>query len=260
MLSNHQVDFGSDGQGGAPQLDVHQVSDLRPLVQSVLHEMASPLSAIDALARDLLGREDGQADAVQRARLEKILLAADELRSILQAAREALAGSGRGGKGERATLRAVLDSAVTSAGRFSPYHPLTLKVDADVADVPCDAPLLGLVLRTLLDNAMKYTPAGTPVKVRACASAGGVQIRVEDQGPGVARDELPRLFELHYRAHNAVRQPGTGMGLALARQLMVMQGGSLTAIQPLGRGLCLLAFLPVPVPSPTLQALANPAS
>jgi signal transduction histidine kinase len=78
-----------------------------------------------------------------------------------------------------------------------------------------------------MDNALKYTPPGTTVILRAGADTQGGWLEVEDNGCGLPPEELARLFEPGYRQNQQV--PGTGYGLTLARQMIEIQGGTLTA-------------------------------
>lgn len=86
---------------------------------------------------------------------------------------------------------------------------------------------------TLISNALKFTPASgnVQVSVRPCADRELVTVRVADGGPGIAPDQLPRVFERFFRGRNAEGQriTGTGLGLSLARDLVDLHGGSLTA-------------------------------
>jgi two-component system, sensor histidine kinase LadS len=108
----------------------------------------------------------------------------------------------------------------------------------------CDSSLLRLVLRTLADNAVKDTPKGTHIALRGRQVARGVELAVEDNGPGIASSDLPHVFEHFYRAQNAGRKPSTGLGLSLARRMVEMQGESLTLASAPGRGCRATLFLP----------------
>ena len=104
------------------------------------------------------------------------------------------------------------------------------------------------VLRNILDNAVKYTPAdaGPIVLHIELLSTAGVQIRIVDSGPGVPSDELPHLFERRYRASNAMGHgtSGSGLGLYIVRQLVEAHGGTIHAEQASQGGLEFTIFLP----------------
>ena len=103
--------------------------------------------------------------------------------------------------------------------------------------VEADASSLREVISNLLDNALKYTPAGGSVAVQGQAAAvpGWQWLIVSDTGPGIPPEDLPHLFQRHYRGVQAAGDiPGTGLGLALARDWMESMGGRLEVISPAG--------------------------
>jgi two-component system sensor histidine kinase TctE len=102
---------------------------------------------------------------------------------------------------------------------------------------------LGEVVVNLLDNALRYGGGQILVQVRRL---GGAEVVVEDDGPGVTADELPRLFEPFWRGERADTRDdgGTGLGLAIAREIIERQGGSITALsRPQVAGLRLTVHL-----------------
>ncbi|MCW5858337.1 MAG: HAMP domain-containing histidine kinase [Caldilineales bacterium] len=120
----------------------------------------------------------------------------------------------------------------------------------------CDQPLLvraGLthltvVLRNLLDNALKYTPSGGKVSCTLSRTAGGVEIRVQDSGQGIAEEDLPHIFERFYRADPAHGReiPGIGLGLALVKSIVDAYGGQIrVASAGVGYGTTVTLLWPV---------------
>ncbi len=95
----------------------------------------------------------------------------------------------------------------------------------------------------LLDNAVKYTPEGGQITLRAVYEAPHVAITVTDTGCGIAPERLPHIFERFYRA--ADRTPGTGLGLAIAQSIAREHGGRIEAASQLGRGSAFTVYLPV---------------
>jgi signal transduction histidine kinase len=107
--------------------------------------------------------------------------------------------------------------------------------------------LLGQLIDNLLDNAFKYSEAGTPIRVAAQQEAGGATVTVQDGGPGISADDLPHIFEAFYRSAEARRQgkAGVGLGLAMARRIATALGGTLSADSEIGRGTMFTLWLPV---------------
>jgi signal transduction histidine kinase len=94
-----------------------------------------------------------------------------------------------------------------------------------------------IVLRQLLDNAVKYSPPGSPIVIGAAEKEGSVVVTVTDCGPGIPQADLNRVFEKFYRGPNArERVSGTGMGLAIAREIVRGHGGDIRVVSRPGQG------------------------
>jgi two-component system sensor histidine kinase KdpD len=106
-----------------------------------------------------------------------------------------------------------------------------------VLDLPDDLPLVSVdpllleqAIVNLLDNAAKYAPLGSSIRIRARAEDKRVLLTMEDEGPGIPPESLPHIFDKFYRAKAADRRvAGTGLGLAVARGFVEAFGGSLDA-------------------------------
>ncbi|MGI8485021.1 MAG: sensor histidine kinase [Thermomicrobiales bacterium] len=107
-----------------------------------------------------------------------------------------------------------------------------------ITRVLADPELIGQVLRNLLGNALKHTPPGTLVTLRASRANGRVRIEVADEGPGIHQDDLPRIFKKFGRGHDAQghRRAGMGLGLYLSRRIIEVHGGGLIVETEIGRG------------------------
>lgn len=111
--------------------------------------------------------------------------------------------------------------------------------------VQADQARLERVVENVLGNAIKYSPAATPVYLEARADEGGVAIIVRDHGVGIPADELPRLFTPFYRASTARGIPGIGIGLASAKSIVEQHGGRITVDSIVGQGTTVTLTLPV---------------
>jgi heavy metal sensor kinase len=106
--------------------------------------------------------------------------------------------------------------------------------------------LLGQLVDNLLDNACKYSAAGSPIHLRLGAEASGITVAVEDSGSGIAADDLPHVFEPFFRSTAARRDghAGVGLGLAVAQRIAAALGGTLSAASVPGKGSCFTVRLP----------------
>lgn len=131
-------------------------------------------------------------------------------------------------------------------------HPLSLEVGPGTAATPgehwVDARLVHYILGNLLTNACKYSPPGSPVRLRVDSGADQLKIEVSDSGIGIPEADLPHLFDSFHRAANVGLQPGSGLGLAIVRRCVDLHGGSITVVSKLGAGSTFSVILPCAAP------------
>ena len=120
---------------------------------------------------------------------------------------------------------------------------------AEELTVWADAESVAQILDNLVDNAVKYTPAGGVIRVRWSAGPDGVHIDVADNGPGIPEVDLPRVFARFYRVDRARSRElgGTGLGLAIVKRLAQAMDGSVKAVSEVGKGTTFTVTLPQPV-------------
>ncbi len=131
---------------------------------------------------------------------------------------------------EPADLGEIAASALARAGPMLARHRTVLELEPALPQVPLDAVLFEQVIFNLLDNAAKYAPEATEVRVRAWRGADSVTVQVADEGPGLPPGDLEKVFDKFTRLHSSDRQrPGTGLGLAICRGFVEAMGGTITA-------------------------------
>ena len=106
------------------------------------------------------------------------------------------------------------------------------------------------MLSNLLDNAIKYTPSGGTVSIVASESQGQVVVAVQDTGIGIAKQDLPRIFERFFRCDQSRSQAGIGLGLSLARAIARAHGGDITVASMPNKGSTFTVRLPKSYPGP----------
>lgn len=148
---------------------------------------------------------------------------------------------------EPVSLAAVADTVLTQLSGTAAAAGVTLSgVIPPRLQVQGSRDRMEQVLYNLVDNALRHTPAGGRVSITAQPDAGRVRLTVADTGTGIPAEHLPFLFDRFYKVDPArtPSQGGTGLGLAVVKQLVELQGGSVEAASELGRGAVFTVTLP----------------
>ena len=210
------------------------------------HEFRSPLATIDGAIQRLVSTS-ADADEATRKRYVKIQTAVDRLLSMIDdyLSPERMAAIGRERAADGIAPLALLQQA---AATVPASHRVRLELDEDLpAKLRCDVPGMALCLKILLDNAVKFSPAGSSITVAGRrASGGGVELCVSDEGPGVPEGELAHIFEKGSRGTHATHA-GAGLGLYMARAVVDVHGGSLQGHNLPEGGAVFRIWLPLPV-------------
>ena len=127
-------------------------------------------------------------------------------------------------------LAELVGSALERTAKILAGHRVELDIPANLPMLDLDPVLFEQVLFNILDNAAKYAPPGSLVRIAAERGGGSVRLSVLDEGPGIAPGDLERIFDKFYRVHAGDRQrAGTGLGLAICRGFVEAMGGAITA-------------------------------
>ena len=131
---------------------------------------------------------------------------------------------------ERSHIDEVVATALQRVSGMVSGHTIEVDLEADLPMLDLDVMLFEQVLVNLLDNAAKYAPPGSEIRIRARRTQGAVAIEVLDEGPGIPEDRLERVFEKFHRVKQGDRQrAGTGLGLAICRGFVTALGGKIVA-------------------------------
>jgi two-component system phosphate regulon sensor histidine kinase PhoR len=248
---------GDDGAVVGAVAVFHDVTALKRLEQArrefvanVSHELRTPLTAIKGYAETLL--HGGLADPDSAAEFVRVIdRHAERLRLLIEDLLD-LAAVEQG----RARLDLLPTSAAEAAAQaVAVVRPAaeakrqTLRIDVpeSLPDCLADRDRLAQVLINLLDNAIKFTPAGGDIGIEAHANGDRLEIAVRDTGPGIPPEDLGRIFERFYRVERSRdrREGGTGLGLAIAKHLVQAMDGSLEASSAPGAGSTFRVTLPL---------------
>lgn len=217
------------------------------LIDALAHELKTPLTSVKASVSALLA-ETPQAATNQRELLTIIDEETDRLnRLVFEALQMAKIEAGRLRLDRQAcSVESLIHSAIENSKRLLEGREVQEHFTPDLPAVSADAELIGTVLGHLLDNAAKYSPQGRPVRVSAALENRQVRISIADQGPGLNEEELSHIFDKYYRgARTRETVPGVGMGLAIARDIVLAHGGRMWAESAPGEGARFSFTLPV---------------
>ncbi len=233
-------------------------------VAHAAHEFRSPLASL-RLRLEMLQRPDAREDAALAQRyLDQMEREVEHLRQLVDHLL-VLVSLDEGQQPPRVSLdlSPLLYEVADEVSPLAREAGLVVRVDVP----PHLPPLRGspeqlrMVIRNLLDNAIKYTPAGGVITVAAEAADGAVQVTVRDSGIGIPEEALPHIFDRFYRvdAARSRRQGGAGLGLALVRAIVAAHGGRVDVASQLGRGSTFRVWLPSGAPERVGVAVGQPA-
>jgi two-component system sensor histidine kinase KdpD len=224
------------------------------LLSSVSHDLRTPLAAMAGAANSLL--DSSPADPVERRELLKSI--AEECRRLARLVDNLLditrleAGAVVPNR-QWHLLEEVVGSAVTRLAGELGDRPVRTTLPPDLPLVLVDGLLIEQVLVNLVENAVRYTPEGSPIEITARAAGQSIEISVSDRGPGLPSGSEVQIFEKFYRG--AATQPdgrrGVGLGLAICRGIVEAHGGRITASNRPGGGAEFIVTLPIGGPAPS---------
>lgn len=208
------------------------------LLDALAHDLKTPLTSVKGSATALLA----SAAALPAGQRELVTIIAEEsdrlnrlVTEVLEMARTE-AGKLHLNRASCAVDHLVRD-AVQESTRLLDGRAVPHQIAPGLPLVHADAELVRSVLRSLLDNAAKYSSAGMPISISAENDGRGVRISVMDSGPGLSEEELSYVFERYYRgAGTQAEVRGMGLGLAVARDIIRAHGGKIWAESSPGQG------------------------
>jgi two-component system phosphate regulon sensor histidine kinase PhoR len=220
----------------------------RDFVANASHELRTPLTSIRGFVEAL---EDGAvADADTSGRfLGKIRTHADRMAALVEDLLELSrleSGTEKPMWEEVSPAEVVADVTASFADLASRKGVALSQADKGAPTVVADGDWLRRILTNLVENAVKYTPAGGAVLVESGPADGGARLTVVDDGPGIAAEHLPRLFERFYRVDKARSRElgGTGLGLSIVKHLAEGMGASVAVESTPGQGTCFIVTMP----------------
>jgi two-component system sensor histidine kinase KdpD len=204
------------------------------MLDALAHEFKTPLTSIKAAASSILDeRPNAQQELVTIIEEESDRLDALVSETIRMARIE---GGDFRLRRSAFSPADLINAALLKLRILLEERDVRVEIEPNLPDVFADSELVELTIRQLLTNALKYANPDSPVVIRANAQIGMVQISVKDFGPGIPAKDLSHIFEKYYRVEGSGRIPGTGMGLAIARDIVEAHGGEIWVESVLGTG------------------------
>lgn len=221
------------------------------LLDGLAHEFKTPLTSIKAAATALLA--SNVSDAAQRNELLTIVdqEAGRLSRLVTEATHLARIEAGKIQLNRQSHfVNSLVESVLEQMESRRDGRPIQVSIAPDLPSIVIDFELMHLALRQLLDNAVKYSPRETPIRITAGSTGEYLVVSVHNAGLPLSRAEQLCIFDKFYRGANVRHQvAGTGMGLAIAREILLAHGGDIRLDSSTERGTEFVVTLPVQVRS-----------
>jgi K+-sensing histidine kinase KdpD len=227
--------------------ELRRLSALRAdFVSLVSHELRSPMAAVIGAARTLQVRwrelQPDQREAFLALIGDETARLASLVGDVLDTSR--IDAGTFSYRFDDVDVGALVQESVATAAITQDEVPVSAEIATGVPLVRGDAQRLRQVLGNLIDNAVKYSPAGSPVQVSVDGLNGNVTVSVRDEGSGIGSGDQRLIFEKFGRVTGGNTKPGTGLGLYIARSIAEAHGGSLAVASAQGRGATFTLTLP----------------
>ncbi|HUK90328.1 MAG TPA: ATP-binding protein, partial [Blastocatellia bacterium] len=210
------------------------------LLASVSHDLRTPLTSIRAAIDNILNYDSDWDKATLK---EFYAIISEEVKrltrlidNLLEMARIE-AGELKPAK-EWASVSELFNNVLDRCSAALVGRKVEIELDESMPLVKIDVRQIAEALTNLIENAAKYSKSGGAIRLGARLDAGSLMVSVSDEGPGIGRDDISRVFDKFYRGAPAVAGPsaGTGMGLAIARGIVQAHGGSIGVRSMPGQG------------------------
>ncbi len=210
-------------------------------IDTLAHELKTPLTSIIAAAGLLAEELETAADRSTQKLIQTIIQNASTLEKRLAELLDTVkTGSGKIQlQVEPVDMKSLILGTCMQVGPLAQGkgQQLTTDLPASLALVHGDGPRLEQVMLNLMTNAIKFTPEGGRISVKAREQDSGLVVAVQDNGIGIAREEQGRLFKPYSRlSADRQRHPGLGLGLALSKQVVELHGGRIWVESEPGKG------------------------
>ncbi len=208
------------------------------LLASISHDLRTPLAVITSASsalNDPASAFDAEARASLASQIEvKSKEMADIISNVLDLMR--LESGQVSLRLDSVAIEDIVNSALAKLSTRLREHPVGVHIASELSAVQVDASLILQVFINLLENIVKYTPAGTAVSIAAAPEGGFLRVSIEDTGPGLPSGDVERLFDKFHRGRDESSAGGAGLGLSICRAIVSIHGGQIDASRRQGGG------------------------
>jgi two-component system, OmpR family, sensor histidine kinase KdpD len=217
------------------------------LLSSISHDLRTPLASITGT---LTALRDQRRELDDSAREELLRTANEESERLNRLVENLLDMTRMEARALRiikkpCDLRDVIAASLEHLRETIGSRPIRITIPPDIPEVPIDLSFMIKVFTNLIDNALKYSPAESPIEIGAHVSGDEVRIDVTDRGIGIPDNDLKRIFDKFYRAEQPRRASGTGLGLSICKGIVEAHGGTISAANNEDVGAMFTIMLPL---------------
>lgn len=242
-IRNLQLERAQAEQGAL--FATKRAEEQRIFVAMLSHEFRTPLASIDGAAQ-MIGLDVADRPMVGK-RLERIRNTIRKLADLVDVflSSQALDHGSLALQADRITLGGLLEIALDGLPVADADTRVTVRTATPDQALIGDVQFLSIAIGNIVQNALRYSPPGSPVTVSAAADADSVTIQVVDQGRGMSAEEAARVGAIYFRATSSQGTKGSGVGMYLTRKILDAHGGSLRIDSQVGKGSTVTLQLPI---------------
>ncbi len=210
----------------------------KDFIANASHELKTPLAIIQGYLEAIETRRDELPEDFRQP-FEQMYQQAQRMNRLIEdmlALARAEENGSQPSDGELIDIATLLDELIADTLRLDQdAHPISADIDEQLA-VTANAGQMRMLFGNLLTNAVRHTPPGTPIHISWYRTDKGARFTIEDQGPGIPANQIPRLTERFYRGEKQPGSKGTGLGLALCKHILEAHGSRLEISSEIGEG------------------------
>jgi two-component system, OmpR family, sensor histidine kinase KdpD len=218
----------------------------KTLLNSISHELRTPLAAITGASSSLLEPAVVEDRHARDILVGDIRAASSRLNRLVENLLDMtrIESGGLTMAMEWCDVHDIINAVLGGLSEELSRHTVRVTITDDVPLVKLDGIIIEQVLSNIVLNAAQYTPPGTPIHIKSFFDAGSLVFVIEDEGPGLPEESIHRIFDKFYRVPGS-KAGGTGLGLSIVKGFVELHGGSVEAVNRIGKGAQLLIRLPV---------------